>query len=390
MLKRYAFGGFAGVLIVAAVVHVATLWPRVEELAQVLPRHSWLLVAGYGLSALTALTACALAGLLLWKASDRPDGRALTLFLGFLAVFWGSVFRFMQVSAGGDAINVEVSYGSGWLSQSALGSFLLASAAFLRFSGVFPRPLEGRLGPPRLGRFRVGRWLRRVRVAFLSPWAVWGSAVLVYLVQRFAPAALDWLSDPGATSPEAVPTAALLGFLIAILLLAGYAVLAMAMGARNLRDGYRLAGPEERRRVLWVVAGFSGAWWLVLAAVGLIAVSAAMGEGLDVLGVAAPIALVFAPLVAVIGAAIGVLYAGAIDPALALERSTVYGALGVTGIISFTALENALSELVEQWVRLPGFVGTMVAGGVVAAVLVPFRGVLRRWVGSRAEGDEAG
>lgn len=390
MLGRYAFRGFAAVLIAAAVVHVATLWPRVEALAQVLPRHSWLLVAGYGLSALTALAACALAGLLLWKASDRPEGRALTLFLAFLAVFWGSVFRFMEVSAGGDSVNIEVSYGSGWLSQSALGSFLLASAAFLRFSGVFPRRLARRLAPPRLARFRVGRWLHRVRVAFLDPRLVWGSAVVVYLVQRFTPALLDRLLDPGPASPEAVPTAALFGFLVAIILLAGYAVFAMALGARNLRDGYRLADPGERRRVLWVVAGFSGAWWLVLAAVGLTAVSAALGEGLAVVGVAAPVALVLAPLVAVIGAALGVLYAGAIDPALALERSTVYGALGVIGVISFAALENALSELVEQWVRLPGFVGTMVAGGLVAAVLIPLRGVLRRWVGSRAVGDESG
>lgn len=39
------------------------------------------------------LAACVLAGLLPWKASERAAGRALTLFLAFLALFRGSVFR---------------------------------------------------------------------------------------------------------------------------------------------------------------------------------------------------------------------------------------------------------------------------------------------------------
>lgn len=379
MLKRQVFRGFAAILIAGVVAHLVTLWPRVRDLVGAAEGGEVWVVAGFVLTALTALVAAGLATLLLFRASDRVDGRVLTLFLAFLGLFWGSVFRFLELSLGDRSVEVTLSYSSGWLDQTALIAFLLAAAAFLRLSALFPRPLTpDRLPALRLGRLAPARWLRRVRVAFLRPTVVWGSAIATYLLQRLLPDGISRIIDADASTGGPTP-ALMLGFLIIILVMAAYAVFAMALGARNLRDSYRMAEGGERRRILWVVAGFSVAWWLVLAAAGLMGVSATLGDDLSMLGAAVPVALVLAPLVAVAGAAVGVLYSGAVDPALALERSTIYGALGVIGVVAFAAVENAASELVESWVGLPGFVGTMVAGGVVAAALIPLRRALKSW-----------
>lgn len=381
MLRRNAFRGLAGLLILGAVLHVGTLWPRVDALAQGLGPRSWLIVAGYSLSALTALAACGLAALMLWKASDRPEGRALTLFLAFLALFWGSLFRFLEVNATAESLELTLSYSSGWVSQTGLLSFLLTFAAFLRFSAVFPRRLTAdRLPEARLGRFSLVRAARRIRITFLRPAVPWAGAAGVYLLQRYIPRLLGSLTDLSAAAEGQIPPALLLGFVVAIVLMAAFAVFAMALGARNLATSYRLATPAERRRVQWVIAGFVSAWWMVLGAGGLMAVAALLPGESDLLAAALPLALFLAPLMIVLGAAVGILYSGAIDPTLALEKSAIYGALGVLAVVAFAALENAVSEQVEAWLGLPGFVGSMAAGGVVAVALIPLRGLLRRWV----------
>jgi hypothetical protein len=214
----------------------------------------------------------------------------------------------------------------------------------------------------------------------------------VYLLQRYIPKAVMAVTDMSALEQGGTPPAVvMLALLVSILLMAGYAVFGGALAARNLGTNYRLAVGEERRRVQWVFAGFATAWWLVLAGAGLVVVSALLGsagtgEGAvavwdpAMLAVALPLALFLAPLLVVVGAAIGILYAGAIDPALALEKSTIYGILGVLGLVTFAALESVLSELLEGWVPLPGLVGPATAGAVVALALVPVRKLVRRWV----------
>jgi hypothetical protein len=380
MKDRLIFRAAAGALVLGALIHVATLWPRVTSLAETVGPRSWLIVAAFALTALTALAACGLALLLLWKAPDRPDARALALFLGFLAIFWGSVFRFMEVGSTSDSLSVNVNYGSGWVSQSALAALLLASAAFLRFSALFPR----RVTPDRLPRprFPVARWAGAVRRAFLRPGVVWGSAVLVYLAQRYGPGLAMRVSGPpeAGEMPPPLFLAALVG---ALFLLAGYALFCMVLGARNLRLSHRLATPEERPRTLWVVTGFTAASWMVVGGVGLVGLSLLPGFDSGLLSAAIPLALVLAPLVLVIGASIGILYSGAIDPALALERSTLYGVLGAIGVVAFAGLENAVSEAVEEWLGLPGAVGSTLAGGLVALALIPLRNVMRQWIRRR-------
>jgi hypothetical protein len=102
----------------------------------------------------------------------------------------------------------------------------------------------------------------------------------------------------------------------------------------------------------------------------------------SVLGVVVPL-LVLAPLVLVMCAAIGILYAGAIDPALVLRRSTVWGAIGAAGVILFAGIENALFSLLEERLHLPAFAGAMISGAIVAVMLVPVRARVQRWVNAR-------
>ncbi len=363
-----------GLLILVAVAHVATLVPRVASLAGELAAAPWLIIAAFALTAVTAVAACALASLLLWKAPDRAEARALVLFLSFLAIFWGSMFRFLDVETGANAVKFNVSYGGDFASQSALGAFLLALAAFLRFSALFPQPLT----PDRLPPSRLPRVLRRVRFVFLRPAVVWGAAIGVYLAQRLLPEAVGSLAGTPDAGADGVPAAYAASFLVAIALLGGFGLSAIALGARNLRDSYRMATPEERGRILWMVTGFSTAWWMLMAGLGLVVLATFGRFTLGLLGAALPVVLVLAPLVAVLGAAVGILYSGAIDPGLALERSTVYGILGAGGVVAFAALENVLSEALEGLVGLPGYVGAMLAGGLVTLALIPVRRAIRR------------
>jgi hypothetical protein len=379
--SRWPFRLGAAVLILAAVVHVATLWPRVTQLAGVLPAGKWMLVAGFGISAATALAACGLAALLLWKAADRPDGRALTLFLAFLAIFWGSLFRFMSVSAESRSISIDLSYGGGWISKTALASSMLAIAMFLRFSALFPVPLD----VERLPASRLPRFLRRLRAASLRPAPVYVILTVLLLLQNFSVSIVSRLTGADSLPPDASPPPILLASLFVPLVLATLAiVLAVGVGVRNLRDSYRLAAPAERRRLQWIVGGFSAAAWMVVGAIGLILLIRFAGLDSDVIGLAFPLALILAPLVAVLGACAGVLYSGAIDPALALEKSTVYGVVGAVGLVAFAGIENALSNLVEQRLQLPGFVGAMFAGAIVTLALVPVRKSISVWVRHRS------
>ncbi len=369
--RRTAFRLAAGSLILGAVMHVVTLWPRVHALGSALaaPRGFALLVAGWALSAVTALLACLLAALLLWKAVNRADARALILFLALLAVFWGSLFRFLTVNANAHSVNVSLSYGSGFVAQSASLAYLLAVAAFLRFSSLFPVPLASAMLPP----VRHLRLLRRLRTALLQGPVVWGCAIVCALLVWFVPRAAGSLQGPGTASAQMPPALSSVILGIAALVYVGLPLATIVLGARNLRASYRVATPAQRHRVLWIVVGFTSAAWSLIASLGLLAVAGAFNLDQPWLDLLIPLGVVMAPLLVVTGTAIGILYGGAMDPALVVRSSAVYGALGALGVVVFAGIENLLSNLVEQRLGLPGFIGSMAAGALVTAALIPVR-----------------
>lgn len=395
-MRLQLFRIFAAALVLGAVLHVGTLLPRVGRLAETLPAGAWLFFTSYALSTMTALGACGLAVLLLWKASHKPDGRALTLFLGFLAIFWGSLFRFMTIEAAGTQINVSLSYGSGWVSQTAVAAFVLAVASFIRFSALFPRPLT----PERLPPVRRLFWLRRLRAATLSAWTVWGVAAGIIVLPHLVAAVLARVFGLGEDAAQAAESTAdgfyvvtAMGRTYLLTVAAAYVMLpvvATIVGVRNLRLNYRLAVPGERERMLWVTTGFTLAAWLIVSAFGGAIVLGAFDLP-ELIAAGLVVLLVLPPLLVVLGSAMGVLYAGAIDPALALRRSTLYGALGTLAIVAFAGIENILSELVEERLGLPTFIGPLVAGGIVAPMLVPVqRRLSRAFARRRAEAAASG
>jgi hypothetical protein len=316
----------------------------------------------------------------MWKAPNRADARVLTLFMAFLAIFWGSLFRFLHIDGSGTEVSVQLSYGGGWVSQTALASLLLAMASFNRFSALFPRPLTAeRLPPPR--RFYA---LRKLRAATLSPLPVWGGVAAILIIQNFGLDVVVKIAGVETAEETARAQTLLLSVLYGMIALAAlYSLAAIVLGMRNLRASYRMASPEERKRILWVVSGFSLASWMVLAAFGILIVIVTTPLDVTALGAAVPLGLVLAPLVLVISATIGVLYSGAIDSALVLRASTMYGALAAIGVVAFAGIENALSAVLEDRLALPGLLGSVIAGTLVAAVLFPLRAVVRRYARAR-------
>lgn len=360
---------FTGALVLAALAHVALLLPRFAELSGVLPARFQVVLWAVALTVVTAVGACVLAGVLVVRSWHRSGARSLALFLAFLAAVWGSLLRFLEVSLVPGTVSVNVAAG-GWSLALASAGMILAAAAFLRVSVLFPGPLRGTdLRPARHLAF-----LRRVRVALFRPSVVWGTALVAVALTRIGASAAGWIE------PEQRPQLALvlgLGPSVVLMLLAPLA--AIGLGARNLVTGYRLATPGQRRPVLWLVVGLVTAGWLILVIPSVFAVLAATDVSIPDPLMAVMAALVLlAPTVLVVSTAVAVFYDGAVDPGLVLRRSTVYGALGAGGLLLFAGLENALSSWVEATLGLPGFTGSLLAGALAAAVMFPLRHVLAR------------
>jgi len=130
------------------------------------------------------------------------------------------------------------------------------------------------------------------------------------------------------------------------------------------------------------VTGFVTAAWMVLIPVVLFFVP--LPASLSFLEYA--VGLIFiAPTVLLVFLAIGIFNAGAIDPELVLRRSTVIGVFSGLVIVGFALVESIVSELLEA--RISGIgemVGAVVAGVLVAVVLIPFRGGITRTIESWA------
>ncbi len=75
-----------------------------------------------------------------------------------------------------------------------------------------------------------------------------------------------------------------------------------------------------------------------------------------------------------------ILSSGAFDVRPLINKTTVYGTLGVLGIILFATIESLVSEVVEARLGLPDMVGAAVSAAIVAAIVLPLRGRFMRGV----------
>ena len=157
------------------------------------------------------------------------------------------------------------------------------------------------------------------------------------------------------------------------LLLGG--VILLGMSPEYVRLGYRLSEGENRQRALWVVEGFILApivwmWGWVVMIVGLWIVSSDVD--LTVLWTLSP---ALAALVFVACLAIGIFGFGALDPALAIRRTVIYGALGIMAVFLFAIIEELISGPIVTRLGLPGTIGSAIAAGVVAIAFTALRSV---------------
>ena len=376
---------FLACLIVASLGHVGALLPKLMAIAQVVPVQARVLVWGLLVTILTAVGACALALVLVARCWQSQGARSLALFLAFLAAIWGSLLRFIDVETAEESVSATF-LAQGWGGALAVACLFLATAAFLRFSTLFPSPLSpADLPPPR--RLRA---LRTLRVFLFRPGVVWGGAVLLLLLQVGLGVLFDpWLTSvrEGASAGVQESTGGLIPFLVGVVGIGISPLLGIGLGIRNLASGFHLASPADRKRVLWLVAGVSASGWMVLGSVlgGFLAVILDLPGWFGDLFVAL---LVLAPAVLVMGCAVALFYAGSLDPSLVLRRSTVYGALGVLGLLLFAGLEEVLSSWVALRLGLPGMVGSLLAGSLAAGVMIPLRKTAGRLASRVLPGQE--
>jgi hypothetical protein len=157
-------------------------------------------------------------------------------------------------------------------------------------------------------------------------------------------------------------------------------VLSFVQISRLATARVRVAQPEERAAILWVASALTLLVTGFLAAVGLLlpplfggplllgAWTPAVGESI---GQATSLAFLSLLVVAV-------LYKGAIDPALILHR-TIFSGLGlVCAVFLYAALETVLADRMAAVLGLPGTFGSVIAAGLTALCLLPFRDPLKR------------
>ncbi|MCH7565285.1 MAG: hypothetical protein IH968_15845 [Gemmatimonadetes bacterium] len=153
-----------------------------------------------------------------------------------------------------------------------------------------------------------------------------------------------------------------------------------ALAVSFLWSAYRLANAEERSKILWIVLGasFAVAW------IGFLVSLVYAGLLTDILDpVSSAIWDVSLPVLwftSLGGFAMAILYSGAFDVRPLINKTTVYGTLGVLGIILFATIESLVSEVVEARLGLPDMAGAGVSGALVAGIILALRGRFSRGV----------
>lgn len=160
------------------------------------------------------------------------------------------------------------------------------------------------------------------------------------------------------------------------------------------RFGYRRASDEDRRRARWLLAGFNAA--LVAAAVLIMDGLVLEVAGIDhvmLTDILPALLMALIPLSVLMGVLLAVFYHGALEPALVVRRSTVYGLFGFGLAFTFGIVEEVVTEHIAVRLGLPDGTGTLVASGVIAAAFGAFHGRFRRridtWLSERESADGA-
>jgi hypothetical protein len=369
--------------------------------------HGFLLAFGI-LQQITSLVAGALALIVIWRAGDSIATRTFALSLAFLALNWATV------------VNT-----AGLPRDSILGLWSFANAfsiaGFVHFTLVFPRRLtQGDLALThqqesvplgRLGRVGVAGRLFMLRgVNLMLPRAGFGIATHEFRPLRALQAtaidrpALVWLCGVAVAAywyqlagwlwredrmmgmyPTTV--AAFVGLLFGILIL----LTPLAMVVSSLRISYAASTDEERRKILWIVEACVLALSALLAVFALAVLSyvtnSAVVRFVAELGFLIGMPLIYLAFLACL--AIAMFYSGAIDPALVLRRTAVYGSLGVILIFLFAGVEDLMAQRLAGLLGLPASSSTWIASGTVALAFALLQKRVKRVVDRFSQRERA-
>ena len=255
---------------------------------------------------------------------------------------------------------------------------VLAAAGFVGFCMTFPERLvlDGGQGEEpdvdrarRMGWFLQFEWgglddaVGRRIMEFLSqhPERVWSMGVGVWVVAVAPIWALSVFDLRGSGWETGVVAWSFpLLFFVALV-----AVTAPVVAMKS-------AAPEARPRWLWFLEGLNLAFLLLMfgSVVQWIPLAYTLLSGqlfaeswFDAIGAWSSFLV---PCAVLAGIAMAVFYDGALDPKLAIKRTTLYGAMASFAVVLFAVVETLASDLMAARLGLPGSSGSIVAGASVA------------------------
>lgn len=266
-----------------------------------------------------------LALVMIWRVEHRHEVLMAALFLGVYSLWGGflSGFRLLE---------------DPWPPALLVACDVLAHAAGIRFTQLFPRPLRAEhltgLGP---------RWLRRtVMPAFavlLNPRVYWPAAVAFEAVIRILP----WAGVNGL-----------------------HVLVWCVLATTYVYASFRRSTREERQRIFWILEGVVVFLLAQIIWVGLWAVDASGVVSVDLRVWSSWLNAVSA-CATLVCFALAIFYSGAFDSELVLRRTAVLSVASVGALLIFVTLETATEEILGHLLGLESRLGAIV-GGLMAAL----------------------
>lgn len=324
-----------------------------------------------------AVYANLLAQVVVWRVGHRPEGRNLSLFLGSF-----SVCLALSPIPSGEASMFERGVFAAFWTATILLSW--------RFWASFPRPLDrATLATLAWEKNRgwVG-WINHVSANVVAgiltrrgTWFFFATVSAVFGFEMVQPGSYDYnFLARRAVSLPALDGVSMATALVAILVSVGFAWTA-----------YRLADAEGRRRVLWVVlAQLVIGGWSAMATVFLLL--ARITQSAPVIWGEWFFNRSYIPLTLTVnltGFAVAIFYSGALDLRPVINRTTVYGAMGLVLSVLFAGVEELLQSQLAGRLGITDSIATLAGAAVVALTMGPIHARMARLVknvGTELEG----
>lgn len=351
------------------------------KLLQSPPDAVTLKLAFFALLTATTLLACALATILLVRSSRIPAARVLGLSLaaGAASVAYNFYVRIFPTLGAARIAGWEWAF-----DFMAAGLYAVSLIAGARFFAAYPFAIDlSEFVRQEVGNERDAAAVGRLSHLYRKV-ARWRKPQTAEERAQANEKAFAWLAQPRSQALLALiyaATGALSTANVVFWALHSMAGMLAALyifwfGLACLRYKYKRALEVDRQRIQWL---YFGAWSAALMLLGwaLVAVLAPLSGfgyyGMTAFATLPSFAPVLAGLIGLLSLAVSIFYRGAIDPALAIRRTTVYTMLLALLGCLFVVLERMLATVAATRLGLASETGVMVAGALAGALLLPLR-----------------